>query len=218
MAKQALIVFVKAPIPGNVKTRLTPDLSFEQAAEIYSAFIKDSFQIYKQLDNTDLFYFYYPENHLNLLQDLLPEQKNWVYQQDGDLGDKMYFAFQEILNRYKKAVIVGSDHPDLSITFLKKAFNVLDYVDISIGPSDDGGYYCIGMKKANFSIFENMTWSVATVYEETLKRIEKAKLEVFELPEWYDVDTIADLKRFAKSANRSNFPEISKYLKANPLL
>ena len=92
MAKQALIVFVKEPKPGNVKTRLTTELTPVEAADLYTAFLKDSYQIYSKLNNTDIFYFYYPETGLASLKQILPNQENWGFQNDGDLGEKMHLA------------------------------------------------------------------------------------------------------------------------------
>jgi len=208
--KSALVVFVKAPVPGKVKTRLSPPLKPEESAQLYTAFLKDSYSQYTQLKDVDLFYFY--SGDIALLNALLPKQEYWEKQSDGDLGDRIISAFNSILRRYKKCVIVGSDHPDLPLSYLKKAFSVLDYVDVSVGPSDDGGYYCIGLKKVYPSLFTQMEWSVNTVFLETQRRISQEDLESFTLPEWYDIDTITDLKRFSKNYIKSVFPNTAKEL------
>ena len=209
--KNALIVFVKEPLSGKVKTRLSSEkISLNQSAELYKAFIKDSFSTYNSLPETDLYYFYYPEN--TLLQEILPNQTLWEKQSEGDLGDKMYQAFSSILEKYKKCVVVGSDHPDLPLTYLKKAFDVLDYVDISIGASYDGGYYTIGLKKAYLELFDNIEWSVDTVFSETKKRINALNLDPFYLPEWYDIDDIKDLNRFIKQNDLNQFPQTKNIL------
>ena len=210
---QALIVFVKEPIAGKVKTRLGKNpLSLENSSDLYTAFLKDSFVSYKQLSKTDIIYFYV--GNLIPLKKLLPEQTIWCLQSNGDLGEKMSSAFSEILVKYKKVVIVGSDHPDLPLTYLKKAFDVLSYVDVSIGNSDDGGYYCIGLKKPQSQLFTYMKWSVESVYAETQKRIEQSNLELFELPEWYDIDEFSDLKRFIESNDLSKYPTINSVIKS----
>lgn len=214
---QALIVFVKEPLAGNVKTRLgKPPLTLKNSSDLYKAFLKDSFVSYKQLSDTDIIYFY--AGSLNPLKEILPEQTTWYLQSNGDLGEKMFNSFTEILAYYKKCVIVGSDHPDLPITYLKKAFSVLNYVDVSLGKSDDGGYYCIGLKKPQPQLFTEMKWSVKTVYSETKKRIEESNLELFELPEWYDIDEASDLKRFLASNKLEKYPNINTTLKSIPNL
>ncbi len=198
MAKSSLAVFVKEPIEGQVKTRLAASIGNAAATALYKDFIVHSFKQYQQLASTfDLHYYYSPENVI--LQELIPEQRNWHAQKGRNLGERMAIAITEQLKSYKSVVVVGSDHPDLPLTYLRKAMTVLNYVDISIGPSDDGGYYCIGMKKIQPTLFENMEWSVETVYAETLNRAATKQLDVFELPEWYDVDTIDDLERYRKN-------------------
>ena len=215
MMSQALIVFVKEPIPGKVKTRLgKAPLTLQNSSDLYIAFLKDSIVGYKQLPNTDVIYFY--AGDLNPLKEILPEQTIWHLQSNGDLGEKMSRAFSEILVKYKKMVIVGSDHPDLPLTYLKKAFNVLNYVDVSVGKSDDGGYYAIGLKEPQPQLFSDMEWSVESVYSETQKRIEQSNLELFELPEWYDIDEFTDLKRFIRSNDLKKYPTISSVIKSIP--
>lgn len=198
MAKSALVVFVKEPIEGTVKTRLAASIGNADATALYKSFLTETFAQYQTLTSTfDLHYYYSPTN--SILKELLPEQKNWHTQTGADLGDRMANAMAEQLEHYSSVVIVGSDHPDLPLTYLKKAASVLNYVDVSIGPSDDGGYYCIGAKKVHRRLFANMVWSTETVYAETLSRAAADQLEVFELPEWYDIDTIEDLRRYQKN-------------------
>jgi hypothetical protein len=198
MAKSALLVFVKEPIEGKVKTRLAASIGEADATELYKTFIVDSFKQYQSLSNTyDLHYYYSPS--CKILKALLPDQKNWHAQKGADLGERMANAIAEQLKVYSTVVLVGSDHPDLPLSYLKKAADVLNYVDISIGPSDDGGYYCIGMKKDHPRIFANITWSTKNVFQETKKRFKANQLEAFELPQWYDIDTIEDLERYKKN-------------------
>ncbi|MCB0280403.1 MAG: TIGR04282 family arsenosugar biosynthesis glycosyltransferase [Calditrichaeota bacterium] len=214
MSKTALVVFVKEPIAGKVKTRLIPPLTKQEAADLYSLFIQDSFQRYKQLIHlVDIHYFFAPENGCTQLQSLLPEQRSWHPQTGNNLGERMHNAFIEMLNTYRSVLIIGSDHPNLPITYIRKAITVLEYVDISIGPSNDGGYYCIGLKRANRNLFEGINWSTKEVYPETTKRIATEKLEPFILPDWYDIDDSDDLKRFISDTDQSEYPLLYDYLK-----
>ena len=213
MKKTALIVFVKEPIAGKVKTRLVPPFSNEEAAQLYSCFIKHSYNSYHTLEKlADLYYFYTPEFGNDILKSIIPNQKKWIMQVGDNLGTRMYNAFRVILEKYKTALIIGSDHPNLPITYIKKAISVLNYVDVSIGPTNDGGYYCIGSKKANQMLFNDINWSTESVYKETLNRIKSERLELFVLPEWYDIDNYKDLKRFIADSNPVEYPLLYDYL------
>ncbi|MEZ4700271.1 MAG: TIGR04282 family arsenosugar biosynthesis glycosyltransferase [Rhodothermales bacterium] len=198
MSPSALIVFAKVPEPGKVKTRLTELLTPTQAAELYTAFLADALAQYAALD-VDV-RLYLPPSDKTMPAGVVPEPVSRQAQVGADLGARMGHAFLEtFMAGYKKAVIIGTDHPTLPSPFIDEAFRILDdpYA-ISIGPSEDGGYYLLGMNEFYPHLFEGMTYSHDQVFMQTLERAGETGAEVTVLPPWFDVDTPDELVRLAR--------------------
>lgn len=206
----ALIVFAKCPVPGAVKTRLTPALSPEEAARLYEAFLRDALHQYLDLDVTVRLYLAPSGASVPAYLEELPIR---IYEQDGpDLGARMLQAFRETQAAgIERAVIIGTDHPTLPTSFIRQAFDALDAPEaISIGPSEDGGYYLLGMNAVYPQLFTDMAYSHARVFGDTLDRVQATDARLTVLPPWYDVDTpdalrqlIADLGENSASAPRT---------------
>ena len=127
-------------------------------------------------------------------------------QQEGkDLGEKMKNAFELLFNkRYKNVIIIGTDCPDLNEEILLKSFEELSEKNIVFGPSNDGGYYLLGMDNFYPYLFDNIKWSRKTVFEETIKTIKKNGLAFNILPELKDIDTEKDLREWLSGTNEEN--------------
>lgn len=194
-----LIVFAKNPIPNQVKTRLIPEVSPEQAASLYSAFLIDWCETLSELSNIDLVIAYTPAESQSDLQTLLGEDVAYIPQVGNDLGERLTTATEwGFENRYNKIILVGSDSPTLPISYIFQAVVGLDTRDVVIGPSVDGGYYLIGFSSKNLtatvpSVFEDIAWSTANVFQQTVERIHAIDATLKLLPPWYDVDTPDDL-------------------------
>jgi rSAM/selenodomain-associated transferase 1 len=119
-----------------------------------------------------------------------------VPQQGIDLGEKMSNAVSEILKQGRKAVITGSDIPDLDRSIIGAAFSTLEHNDIVLGPAKDGGYYLVGMKVLHQQLFEDIHWSTAEVLSRTVEIIKATGLTCSLLPELSDLDTIEDYKKY----------------------
>jgi len=117
-------------------------------------------------------------------------------QSEGDLGIKMKKAFNHVLQIHSKAVIIGSDCPEISSEIIEDAFKKLDEFDCVIGPTTDGGYYLLGMKKFNPLLFENIEWSTDKVFKQTQMKLNEAQQNYSLLVTLTDVDTIDDLMKF----------------------
>jgi rSAM/selenodomain-associated transferase 1 len=117
-------------------------------------------------------------------------------QPDGDLGERMLAAVTSITERGQPVLVIGSDCPILTAGYLRAAADGLRDEDVVIGPSEDGGYGLIGMRRVCSSLFLDMHWSVADVCRETRRRAERANLGLIELPTLWDVDTVADWRRW----------------------
>ena len=197
--KTCVIVFAKNPVPNQVKTRLVPSLSPEQAATVYTAFLTDWCDTLAKLPDVDITIAYTPAEAQSDLQTLIGDNAMYIPQIGADLGERLVSATQWATEQeYTKILLVGSDSPTLPISYISKAFTLLDSRDIVVGPSTDGGYYLIGFSATNLTmavpfIFEEIAWSTADVFQQTVARIRSLKTTVGLLPPWYDIDTADDL-------------------------
>lgn len=193
----ALIVFAKPPEPGAVKTRLTGLLTAEEAAALYTAFLQDALHQYTVLGGAVRLYL--APSEAVLPPGLVPPDVS-VHRQQGDgLGARMQHAFVETFAAgHPRAVVIGTDHPTLPSAFIQQAFEALaEPLAVCLGPSDDGGYYLLGMNDFFPQLFEGMAYSHSAVFEQTLERAAAAGARLTVLPPWYDVDTPEALHRLA---------------------
>ncbi len=196
--KQVVLLFVKAPITGQVKTRLAGDIGEEAALDLYKLFTSDILATVEEAGYALRIFFSPPEGK-TILADWLPSRYHLMPQEGKDLGAKMENAFARIFAEgFSSAVLIGSDIPDLPAAIIHEAFFSLESNDAVIGPAADGGYYLIGFKKKTFlpDVFHGMPWSTRGVLSKTLPVLERA-LHCFHLaPRWNDIDTLDDLRAF----------------------
>ena len=194
-----VIVFVKNPVPGQVKTRLVPYLSPEQAASLYQAFLVDWCNALSTISTAHRVIAYTPPESLGALQTLIGKDPVYISQQGASLGERLIAAARWACDQgYARFLFVGSDSPTLPIRYVEHALNLLESRDVVIGPSVDGGYYLIGFSTVGASlsiptIFEEIAWSTADVFQQTVTRIREAEVTLGLLPPWYDIDTPEDL-------------------------
>ncbi len=196
----ALAIFAKAPIAGQVKTRLCPPLTFEEAAELYRCFLIDSVSRACTLADVHVCLAFTPAHSAPLFRELLQVPLRYVPQRGGSLGEREANLFTDLLQAgYGRVVMIGSDIPTLPLAHLRNAFALLadPRTDVVIGPSQDGGYYLLGACQLHPALFENITWSTSTVFAETLEQAQHAGLTVAQVPAWYDVDAEEDLQKLA---------------------
>jgi len=193
MSEEVLIVFVKNPELGKVKTRLAKSIGDAQALAIYLKLLNSCFELTEAIEHDVVIYY---NNYVDS-EDQWNSKKYKKYLQKGDsLGDKMHNAIAEQLNKgYKKACLVGSDIYELNLTVIETAFKKLKNNDVVIGPAQDGGYYLIGMNEPNAELFDISGWSTSTVFEETITKIREQKLTYDEVETLNDIDDINDLKK-----------------------
>ncbi|MEP3389512.1 MAG: TIGR04282 family arsenosugar biosynthesis glycosyltransferase [Reichenbachiella sp.] len=187
MSKEALIIFAKNPELGEVKTRLAKAVGDEAALDIYYQLLAYT-QEQTAKAQIDLIVYY--TTHID-------EKDNWINTQkklqcDGDLGNKMAQAISSELEKYEKVCIIGTDCAQLKSFHIQGAFQKLEEHDIVIGPANDGGYYLLGMKSFEPSLFEGIDWSTDKVFSQTIKAISLLNRNYAQLPELIDVDTIED--------------------------
>jgi rSAM/selenodomain-associated transferase 1 len=191
MHSAALIIFVKNPVPGKVKTRLAKTIGEHEAAAIYIQLLQHTNKITSTFD-ADKFIYYADFVNDNDLWNNYTYKK--LLQVEGDLGHKMLDAFENsFLAGYKKVVIIGSDSIEIEKHHIQQAFEMLDNSDVVIGPAQDGGYYLLGLKQFHTFLFLNKSWSSSKLMQETLDDIEKHRLSYHLLPVLSDIDEEKDL-------------------------
>ncbi|MCF8111230.1 MAG: TIGR04282 family arsenosugar biosynthesis glycosyltransferase [Desulfobacteraceae bacterium] len=196
---KCLILFVKAPVPGAVKTRLAEDLGVYPSVRLYRAFAADILAAINRM-NINLRIFYHPAKHLRLMREWLGENAPLFVQQGADLGERMHNALCcTAAEGFRSVVLIGSDIPDLNEQIINSAFSALAEHPAVIGPAMDGGYYLIGFRsRFIFSeAFTGIDWGSPAVLEKTLQRFREKGREVSALSALRDIDTRQDLQAFA---------------------
>jgi len=215
MTTNCLVIFIKTPIPNLVKTRLQPQIIAKDACKLYSAFLKDINTNFAVNNDFDTWYAVAPENFEKEKLEKIVNLKNHFFQKGKSLGERMNSAYEICFNKgYKSVIIIGSDLPDLPVDFVKKSFSKLKKYDCVIGPSEDGGYYLIGLNKSTPSLFENIDWSTDKVLTQTAEIADRFNLSVFSLEQLYDLDTYQLLKKYYYELKKSDksgvdFPQYS---------
>jgi len=187
---KALIIFIKNPEKGKVKTRLAKTEGEDFALRTYLALQQKTKEVALKT-NAEAFLFY--SNEINTTDDWDNLRFKKLLQQGQTLGSKMKTAFEEVLKISDKAVIIGSDCYDISEEIIETAFSKLEEYDVVFGPANDGGYYLLGMSKLHPELFEDIEWSTEKVLKDSIKNLKEKSY--FLLQELIDIDTIDDLKQ-----------------------
>ncbi len=193
MNSQALILFARDPVIGQVKTRLEDGLDPDSVLKLYTCFLKDSIRLIRSIEGADRFIGVSPSNLSGFFSGLDREPSITVFDQQGkDLGEKMRHAFESrFAQGYEKVVIIGSDSPTLPKEYIERA--LASSKDLTLGPSTDGGYYLIGMAKPFVDVMRDVDWGSGHVLRQTLDRVRALGVSLKVLPPWYDVDRKEDL-------------------------
>jgi hypothetical protein len=195
LKKYALILFLKYPERGAVKTRLANTLGDDLTYELYQCFLADISAMTRHVKAQTIIVYSGSEGvSFSDFPDI-----QCIRQRGIDIGERMHHAFLDVFAQgFERCLLIGSDSPDLPVRQMNDAFDKLDSADLVLGPSTDGGYYLIGCKQHSLcpSIFHNIHWSTANVYLETVKRIDEARLKYAQLPQWADIDEFDDLRKF----------------------
>lgn len=196
-SKRQLIVFVKAPEPGQCKTRLTPFLSEVEASEFYESLVISCFENLNNLLDIDIAIYAYPDINHRFLQQLKSTYHTGIFSQQGNnLGERMFNAIAQSLSTYSESILIGTDCPVLDSNYINLAFNALAQHDMVIGPAIDGGYVLIGANKIQQPLFKNIDWGTNTVLTQSLKNISLANYSVKILETLWDIDTPDDYIKY----------------------
>jgi len=187
---QRVALFARAPLGSGVKTRLQPALPGRLALDLYAASLADSLTAVAACPAGERFV-YWADAHGPARDSIAPRR-----QRGDDLGARLSAAFEELLEAPPDhALIVGSDAPALRAAHLAEAFAALEAHDVVLGPALDGGYWCVGLRRAAPEIFRDIPWSTDRVLAVTLERARAAGLRVATAATLQDLDTPADLAR-----------------------
>ena len=239
----ALAVMTKAPQAGRVKTRLVPPLTPEEAAELNKCFLRDTAVAissacsrrpmggankmdrqerasHSEAATASAIAVYTPVGAESVYSDILPTDFSLLPQRGDKFGERLYFAAEDLFKcGFESVCLIDSDSPTVSAENFAEAVELLSTTEdrVVLGPSDDGGYYLIGVKKPHRHLFEQIDWSTERVLNQTIQRAMELELEVKLLPSGYDVDDGASLRRLcnellAEQADASVAPNTRTFL------
>ena len=193
--KECVLLFVKYPHEGKVKTRMVPFLTKKQASGLHRAMAGQTARMLER-SGIDFFVCFYPANSKSGFVRWLGSRLKYMPQRGRGLGAKMRNAFRDVFSAgYERVIIIGSDIPGITGKLLLSAFKILAKTGAVIGPAKDGGYYLIGFKKDKFrpEAFDGILWGSASVLADTVKVLGKKFKTIGFAPELRDLDTPQDL-------------------------
>ncbi len=191
MQKSALIIFVRNPILGKVKTRIAETLGNNKALLIYHILLKHTHSVTEKLSCDKFIYYADFINNEDLWENTVFKKRLQI---GNDLGKRMHHAFSELFtDGYARIIIIGSDCYELSTQNIQSAFTKLELAEVVIGPARDGGYYLLGMKALVNDVFTDMPWSTDHVLKATLTKLRDLDFSHELLPVLNDIDSEQDL-------------------------
>ena len=205
-----LVIFVKAPRKGQVKTRLAAYIGEDLALKLYLAMVEDLLENVRESHHYDIQIMVWPEKSEE-------EVRNWLQwlgviasQIPGDLGIKLNHAFGKGFKQgFKRIIIIGSDLPGLSSSLITQGFQQVEQYPLVLGPARDGGYYLIGLNSPQPQLLTKMSWSTPEVLSETIDRAHQSNLSYYLLKEMQDIDDYEDvlaLRKSIKNVKINNLP------------
>jgi rSAM/selenodomain-associated transferase 1 len=219
----ALAIMTKAPRAGAVKTRLQPPLTAEEAAALNICFLRDTAAAIERacdIDQTDArgVGVYTPRGAEHAYEEILPREFELLPQHGHGFGERLTNAAEDLLRAgFESCCLIDSDSPTVTGNAFRAAVEALQQKGdrIVLGPSEDGGYYLIGMKKLHRRLFEQIDWSTEQVLEQTIARAREGGVEVHTLPVFFDIDDRAALGRLCDELlgqSRQGAPATSQFL------
>lgn len=191
---RALGVMLKNPIKGLVKTRLAATVGSEKALSIYLTLLQKLAQTVRNTQNVQTYFFHSPEILEN--EEWVPQGVHHELQAEGNLGHRMCAAMEVMFRSHSRALLIGADCPAIHPTLFYNAFQCLSYADLCLGPTEDGGYYLIGMKNLHQGMFKDIKWSTEAVWEQSIDAAARHHLSYALLPELFDIDYEQDWNRW----------------------
>jgi rSAM/selenodomain-associated transferase 1 len=191
MYENALIILIRNPQLGHVKTRLAAQIGDGGALKVYRALLDYTRSVASQINSSRLLFY----------SNFIDDQDSWdnqiftkFLQEGNSFGARMRNSFEIAFKHHEKAVIIGSDCEELTPEIIREAFSKLSKFDVVLGPAKDGGYYLMGLKKVYPALFINKQWSTSSVLKDTLNDIKTLRISFYLLPVLSDIDDFTDFK------------------------
>ena len=208
--RDVLLLFLRAPEAGQVKTRLARDLGDEKTLALYKTFVGAALEASTawsdKAGSREVWIAFCPGNRQDMVENWLGSAYEYLAQSGADLGQRMARALSDAFDRgAERAVVLGTDIPQIRPDHIERAFECLHSADVVIGPSLDGGYWLIGTSREGFSprLFHAMDWGTPSVFADTIDRCRALNLTWSELEPLQDVDTLADLTSIKFPKNKA---------------
>ena len=196
MAGTVIMVFARAPVPGQCKTRLIPALGAQGAADLHEKLVRRSLAVACEAMPAAVQLWCAPDTSHPFFAGCARDFPISLCTQNGaDLGERMFHAFEHAFNTYEKALLMGSDVPEIDAGYLSAAAAALDPAPAVFGPAEDGGYVLVGLKKTSREIFEKIDWGGPQVMAQTRERLIGIGWQAAELATLWDLDRPEDLAR-----------------------
>ncbi|MFC1722580.1 TIGR04282 family arsenosugar biosynthesis glycosyltransferase [Nanoarchaeota archaeon] len=206
----ALVIFAKFPVPGEVKTTIGKEIGMETAAQLVEACVKDV--ITKNLNRDyDLYLSFIGRQHKEQYREMFPSAILYV-QRGRNLAENLFLTFEDLLDDYEKVAIIGCDVPHISPESITLAFKALNSYDVVLGPASDGGYYLIGMNKP-YNIFKGMSYGSDNLLQQQIDQLKEQHLTFVLLDEMHDIDDIDEVKKAKKGLKKEDAPLTYEFLK-----
>lgn len=211
----ALIIMARHPRRGAVQSTLANTLGEDIAAEFHRLCAERLFLELERLPfPVKRYLFYSGKDDESALRHWTGDSFSFELQRGEDRGERLQYAFATTFaKRFRKAVIVGTDIPDLTAGLIDEALHLLDSYDAVIGPDHNGGYYLLGLKAVHEPLFRDVPWGTSRVYGHTLRMIKTLNLSLAFLPVLIDVNTEDDLRRWVEADRRSRRGHLEDYLR-----
>jgi len=215
-----VVVFAKLPRPGHVKTRLAESIGECKACDLYLAWVPPYIRnlVADSTLSVEITLAIEPgwnrAEALREAREWIPVEVDWTLQQGEGLGERLTHAFDRQFERgFSRVFALGADSPHLKPQSLAPCFQLIQESDVALGPTEDGGYYTIGLRNPPGDLFRNIRWSTSETLQDTRTAAEKLGLTVAEGPNSYDLDTLEDLNRLIQEKAVENWRELDAILK-----
>lgn len=196
--KGALVVSACVPVPELFKSSLRSHLTTSQSTALYRRFLLDILETTKDVEGMDFFLAYSPRGSRKKLSGLVPDQFTLICVEGRETGDRLSGIFRRLRAAgYERIVVLCTNHPDLPACMLHQAVSALERkkVDMVFGPNERGRYYLLGLKDDHPLLFSDIDWESDTVERELAQWARSRRLHIHQLPHWYDINTVDDLRR-----------------------
>ncbi len=191
-----LLIFMKEPIPGQVKTRLAAEIGAEAACQVYRRCAERTLERLSVLHD-EMALCVEPAEATGRIQAWLGSEWPVLPQCGATLGERLADATNRTFAEgMRRVAIIGTDSPWIDDALIEKAFLSLERADLVLGPAADGGYYLVGLAKPAPGLFHGIPWSTNQVLDQTLAKARTLGMTVLLLPEGYDIDRLTDLQRW----------------------